>query len=150
MPPIEFEYEEIKARLHRFLIAKTDFLKVKDAMNEDQLRFFVDGAITRLSQEAALQVSFEIRAKLIRELVGAVASLGPLRSVMDDRDVSEIMVNGYKSVYVQKNGKMQKTGIHFDDNAHLLHTVQKLLAAAGTSRRVDESSPYVDFSMADG
>ncbi len=150
MQPMSVNYEEMKDRLHRYLIARTDFLKVKDQMNEDQLRHFVDGAINNLAQESQLKVSFEDRVRLIRELTAAAVSLGPIRPLMEDKDVSEIMINGPKFIYIQKKGKITLTDIKFADNAQLMHTIQKMLAVSGSPRRVDESSPYVDFSMPDG
>ena len=144
------DYEEVKSRIHRYLISKTDFLKVKDSLNEDQLRLFVDRSVTSLCKEIEMEVSFENRARLIRELASAVMSLGPIRPFMEDNDVTEIMINGYKQVYIQKAGHILKTDVRFDDNAHLMHTIQKMLASSGSSRRVDESQPYVDFAMPDG
>ncbi len=148
--PVETDYDDIKARLHRYLISKTDFIKVKDTLNDDQMRMYVDRVITALSTESDIPIKFDDRAKLIREIASSVMSLGPIRPLLEDKDVTEIMINGYRQVYAQKSGKMFLTGIKFDDNAHLMHTVQKLMAASGTSRRVDESSPYVDFSLTDG
>lgn len=148
--PLSSDYEDIKAGLHRHLISKTDFLKVKDTLNDDQLRMYVDRAITALSQENQIQIVFEDRARLIREISSSVISLGPIRPLLEDKDVTEIMINGYKQVYAQKSGKMHHTDIRFDDGNHLMHTIQKILAASGTTRRVDESSPYVDFSLPDG
>ncbi len=150
MEPVTTDYGEIKERLHRYLIARTDFLKLKDKMNEDQLREFVDLAITDMTRETQVQASFEIRARLIRELTAAAVSLGPLRLLMEDKDITEIMVNGPKHVYIQKAGKITLTAIKFEDPAHLMHSIQKMLAVSGSPRRVDESSPYVDFSMPDG
>ncbi|MFH0754139.1 MAG: ATPase, T2SS/T4P/T4SS family [Candidatus Omnitrophota bacterium] len=144
------DYDDFEGRLNRYLISKTDFLKIKDGMNEDQLRMFVDGAITRLCQEIEMVVSFEERVRLIRKLTAAAVSLGPLRSLMEDKDITEIMINGPKHVYIQKQGKIMRTDIQFDDHAHLGHTIQKILTVSGSPRRVDESSPYVDFSMPDG
>jgi pilus assembly protein CpaF len=144
------DYEEIKERLHRYLIARTDFLKVKDNINEDQLRSFVDTAITAMSHETQVKVSFEVRARLVRELTAAAVSLGPLRLLIEDVDITEIMINGPKHVYIQKAGRISLSGVKFEDNAHLMHTIQKMLAVSGSPRRVDESSPYVDFSMPDG
>ncbi len=130
--------EEIKQRVHRYLINETEFLKVKDRMNEDEMRNFVD------------KVTLEQRAGLIRELVSAVVSLGPLRPLMEDKSISEIMINGARDIYIQRNGKIVLTDVKFDDNRHLFHTIQKILASSGSNKRVDESSPYVDFSLSDG
>jgi pilus assembly protein CpaF len=145
-----FELNEIKARIHHYLISKTNFLRVKDTMQEDELRAFVDAAINRLCEETKLTVTLEERYSILRELAASIVSLGPLRPFVEDPTISEIMVNGAKSVYVQRAGKIEKTGVSFPDNANLMYTIQKILAVSSTSRRVDESSPYVDFSMADG
>ena len=145
-----FEYSEIKARIHHYLISKTNFLEVKDNMQGDQMRAFVDNAIDKLCQETKLTITLEERLSILRDLAASVVSLGPLRALVEDQTISEIMVNGSKSVYIQRAGKIEKTPVTFPDNSNLMHTIQKILAASGSSRRVDESSPYVDFSMADG
>lgn len=144
------ENYEIKSRIHHHLISKTDFLKVKDKLNDDQLRVFVDRAITELCLEQHINISTEMRLGLIRELVSAVISLGPIRPLIEDDTISEIMINGASKVYIQRRGRLELTPIKFDSNQHLQHTIQKLLAGSGSSRRVDESSPYVDFSLTDG
>ncbi len=144
------EHNEITAHIHHYLISKTNFLQVKDTMHEDQLHAFVDNAINKLCQETKLTVTLEERISIIRELAASIISLGPLRPFIEDTTVTEIMVNGAKSVYIQRAGRIEKTNVTFPDNANLMHTIQKILAASSTSRRVDESSPYVDFSMADG
>ena len=141
---------DLRTKINHHLINKTDFLKVKDKLTEDELRMFVDRAITELCLESNVNIPTEMRLSLIRELVSAVASLGPIRPLMEDPTVSEIMVNGARKVYVQRRGHIELTDIKFDNNQHLVHTIQKLLAASGSSRRVDESSPYVDFSLNDG
>ncbi len=145
-----FEHNEIKAQIHHYLISKTNFLQVKDTLQEDQLRGFVDNAINKLCQETKLTVTLEERISILRELAASIVSLGPLRTFVEDPTVSEIMVNGAKSVYVQRAGRIEKTDVSFPDNTNLMHAIQKILSASSTSRRVDESSPYVDFSMADG
>jgi len=145
-----FELTEIKARIHHYLISKTNFLQVKDGMNEDQLRAFVDTSIDKLCSETKLTITLEERQSILRELAASIVSLGPLRAFIEDPSISEIMVNGAKSVYIQREGKIEKTNVKFPDNQNLMHTIQKILAASSSSRRVDESSPYVDFSMVDG
>lgn len=141
---------DIKSRIHHYLISRTNFLETKDKMNEDQLRIFIDQAITTLASESKMVVSLEVRAAVIRELVSAITSLGPIRPLVEDPTVTEIMINGAKAVYIQRNGKIEKTNIQFADNSALVHMVHKILASSSSSRRVDESSPYVDFSMPDG
>lgn len=145
-----FEHNEIKARIHHYLVSKTNFLSLKDTMQEDQLHAFVESAINKLCEETKLTVTLEERISILHELAASIVSLGPLRPLVEDPAISEIMVNGAKSVYIQRAGKIEKTNVRFPDNANLIYTIQKILSASATSRRVDESSPYVDFSMADG
>lgn len=142
--------QDFKSKVHQYLIKKTDFLKVKDSMSEDQLRVFVDKAIMDMCRDQDMVVTTEQRISLIRELVSAVISLGPLRPLMEDKTISEVMINGYNSIYIQRNGHIELSNVKFTDNNHLVHTVQKILAASGSNKRVDESSPYVDFSLPDG
>src|SRR3989338_1740008 len=142
--------KDLRSQIHQYLIQKTDFLQVKDRLNEDQLRVFVDRAISELCRDLNIVLTTESRIALIRELVSAVMSLGPLRPLMEDKSISEVMINGANAVYIQKSGKIELTKIKFNDNQHLSHTVQKILAASGSNKRVDESSPFVDFSLPDG
>jgi len=141
---------EMKAKIHQYLIQKTDFLKVKEKLTEDQLRVYVDKAITDLCYEQQIEIPTESRIALIRELVTAMVSLGPLRTLIEDKSITEIMINGANQVYIQRDGKIQLSDVKFESNQHLLHTIQKILAASGSNRRVDESSPYVDFPLGDG
>ncbi len=143
-------FEKIKGKIHQHLIAKTDFLSVKDKLSEDQLRVFFSRAIDDVCRKEETVLSEEERTALIRELVGAVVSFGPIRPLVEDNSISEIMINGAKRIYIQKSGHIELTNVQFDDDSHLLHTIQKILAASGSGRRVDESSPYVDFSLSDG
>lgn len=144
------EHEDIKSRIHHYLISKTNFLKVKDTMKDDQLRVFVDSAIIELCKETKMEMTFDERATIIRELVSAVVSLGPIRPLVEDPTITEIMINGPKQVYIQRNGRIELCPVQFRSIDDLMHTVQKILASATSSRRVDESSPYVDFSLPDG
>ena len=142
--------ESIRERINRYLINETNFIKLKDTMSEDDLRSFVSQAISSFCQNHNLELDLDERGKIVKGLISAAVSMGPLRPLMEDPDISEIMVNGAKQIYFQKAGRITKSDITFDDNHHLLHTVQKILSGSGTNKRVDESSPYVDFSLNDG
>mgnify|MGYP001563037985 CR=1 FL=1 len=141
---------DLRDVVNHYLIKETDFLKVKDSMTEDQLRKFVDDAIIRMCQEKDVVLEKDARAAVIRDLVSALVSMGPLRPLMEDKTISEIMINGPKQVYLQRSGRISLSDIKFDNNAQLVHTIQKILAASGSNKRVDESSPYVDFMLKDG
>ncbi len=141
---------ELREKVNRYLIKETDFLKVKDTMKEDQLRMFVDNAILNMCKEQNIEIEREHRAVIIRDLVSAVISMGPLRPLMEDKTITEIMVNGANRIYIQRAGRITQSDIKFDNSGQLAHTIQKILAASGSNKRVDESSPYVDFTLKDG
>ncbi len=142
--------DDIKKKIHQYFIDKTDLLAVKDRLTEEQLRKYVTEKIDELCEEHNIPLQEMERAAVVREIVGAMVSYGPLRPLLEDKSVTEIMVNGPQRIYVQRHGKIELTNIQFTDHHHLMHTIQKILAASGSSRRVDESSPYVDFSLRDG
>ena len=142
--------DDIINQVHRHLLNETDFLRLKDDMNEFQLFQFVENAISDLCRVQNIRLDNEQRRILARNLVSAVMALGPLRPLMEDKSITEIMINGFDQIYVQRSGKIELTDVKFESNQQLTHTIQKVLGSSGTSKRVDESSPYVDFSMSDG
>lgn len=141
---------DLRDTVNHYLIKETDFLKVKDSLTEDQLRKFIDEAIARMCHEQNVVLEKDVRAAVIRDLVSALISMGPLRPLMEDKTISEIMINGPKQIYLQRSGRISLSDIKFENNAQLVHTIQKILAASGSNKRVDESSPYVDFMLKDG
>jgi pilus assembly protein CpaF len=141
---------ELREKVNRYLIKETDFLKVKDTMREDQLRMFVDNAILNMCKEQNVEIEMEHRGIIIRDLVSAVISMGPLRPLMEDKTITEIMVNGPNGIYIQRGGRITRSDIKFENSGQLTHTIQKIIAASGSNKRVDESSPYVDFTLKDG
>ncbi|MCA9408562.1 MAG: CpaF family protein [Candidatus Omnitrophica bacterium] len=141
---------DIIDRVNRYLINHTDFFKVKDELSDSQLKEFVLKAIQDLCKIENLSLSADQREILAGNLVSAVVSLGPIRPLMEDQTITEIMINGFDQIYIQRDGRIVKTDVKFQDNRHLLHTIHKILEGSGSNKRVDESSPYVDFSLADG
>lgn len=142
--------EKIKELVQQHLITKTNFVQVKDHLDEVQLRNYAMEAIEAVCRKAEVDVSDEQRIGIIRELISSVISLGPVRPLMEDSSISEIMINGPHQIYVQRNGKIVLSDVKFEDSKQLFHMIQKILSASGSGRRVDESSPYVDFSLPDG
>jgi pilus assembly protein CpaF len=90
----------------------------------------------------------EEKEKLITQIIQDIDGLGPIQPLLDDDDVSEIMVNGPKQIYVECKGKLQLSNFHFINNAHVLNVIDKIISPLG--RRVDESSPMVDARLQDG
>src|SRR3989338_11327935 len=136
------QQDQLKEKVNRYLINETQFLKIKDTMTEDQLRLFVDEAIVNMCRDQNILIPADKRMEIIRDCVSAVVSMGPLRPLMEDKGITEIMINGANKIYIQKSGQITLSDVKFKDNNHLLHTIQKMLVGSGSNKRVDESSPY--------
>ena len=139
-------YQELKIGIHNYLLAKIDPKKIS-APNDA-----VRSQITRLLQAmvARFRVPFSRPEtdQLAREIVNEVFALGPLEPLMQDPTVTDILVNGSKSVYIERSGILEETKVVFRDDPHLMHIIQKIVSAVG--RRIDASSPMVDARLADG
>lgn len=142
--------EKIRRKIHQYFITDTDFIKIKETMSEDQLRIFIVKTIDEACANEELVLTAEEKTSFVRELIHTVVSFGPIRPLLEDTGITEIMINGAKQIYIQKDGKIELTPVMFEDERAVVHMVQKLLSASGSGRRVDESSPYVDFSLSDG
>ena len=88
------------------------------------------------------------RERLVNEVLDETFGLGPLEPLMRDPTISDILINGHKTVYIERNGVLEQADISFTDERHLLHIIQRIVSQAG--RRVDETSPMVDSRLADG
>ncbi|KMM79964.1 CpaF family protein [Pseudomonas deceptionensis] len=102
----------------------------------------------RLLDEYSAPVSTSSRQLIIKQITDEVLGLGPLEPLLTDNSVSDILVNGYASVYVERYGKLQRTDVHFRDDQHLLNIIDRIVSSLG--RRIDESSPLVDARLKDG
>jgi pilus assembly protein CpaF len=115
-----------------------------DGPLEARIRRTLDGLLA----ESGQVLSRVEKEEIVRHAHQEIAGYGPLQPLLEDDGVSEIMVNGPDDVYVERGGQIQYTGIRFRDHAHLLQTIQKIVAPLG--RRIDESSPMVDARLPDG
>src|SRR6202050_2550918 len=93
-------------------------------------------------------MTFQERQRLTQEVIDEVFGLGPLEPLLKDPTISDILVNTYKSVFVEHAVKLEKTAVQFRDDAHLMLIIDRIVSAIG--RRIDESSPMVDARLADG
>ncbi len=111
-----------------------------------QHQFFV--VIQQIINEQGVPLSATERDRLAQEVLDEVFGLGPLEPLLKDDTISDILVNTYNSIYVERRGILEKTALTFQDNRHLLHIIDKIVSAVG--RRIDESSPMVDARLPDG
>src|SRR5438552_15494607 len=117
-------------------------------LGDGRARLNIFGIIQELVANSNTPLSGVERDRLSREVLDEVFGLGPLEPLLQDPTVNDILVNGPKNVYVERNGVLEKTLTMFKDNGHLMHVIERIVSAVG--RHVDESSPMVDARLADG
>jgi pilus assembly protein CpaF len=143
------EYQELKISLQNKLLDIID-LKRLDTVEKSQLRQEIRRLTERVLSEEKNQVplNFQERERLLKDIEDEVMGLGPIEPFLRDPTVSDILVNTYRQIYVERRGKLEKTEARFKDNAHLRRIIDKIVSAVG--RRIDESSPMVDARLEDG
>jgi pilus assembly protein CpaF len=141
------EYQQVKADLHRKILDRLDLEKLGRSHN-DSAREEVLILIRNTVNSEAVPLSFAERERLSREILDEIFGLGPLEPLLKDPTISDILVNRYNKVYVERAGKLEATGLSFKDDAHLMQIIDRIVSRIG--RRVDESSPMVDARLADG
>jgi pilus assembly protein CpaF len=143
------EYFEFKSKIHDRLLDQLD-LSVLDRVDPSILKPELKGIVDRVIREDlhALPLNAVERERLFSEILDEVLGFGPLEPLLQDPTVSDILVNTYKQIYVEKFGKLEPTDVRFKDDAHLRKIIDKIVSAVG--RRIDESSPMVDARLHDG
>jgi pilus assembly protein CpaF len=140
-------YQIIKKQLHRELISKLD-LAMLDGLGEQERRAQVEQLARRLLVEAEIRLTRGDEEKLITELLHDTFDLGPITPLLLDEEISDILVNTHRQVYVERLGKLEMTSVTFRDDAHLRHVIDRIISRVG--RRIDESTPLVDARLPDG
>lgn len=143
----EYEFRRIKGEVHQQVVGRID-LTALGGMEENELRIEVHRACEQVLDERSDLLNKEDRERIFREVIDETFGLGPLEPILADDSISEIMINGPDTIYVEKNGRLQLSKVTFASEAHLLKIVQKVVGAVG--RRVDETSPIVDARLSDG
>ena len=141
------EYQQVKADLHRKILDRLDLEKLGRTPS-DTARDEVLLLIRNTVNSEAVPLSFAERERLAREILDEIFGLGPLEPLLKDPTISDILVNRFNRVYVERAGKLEATGLSFKDDAHLMQIIDRIVSRVG--RRVDESSPMVDARLADG
>jgi pilus assembly protein CpaF len=138
---------EIKSQVHAKLLNALTPEQLKD-LNKDSVRGQIGLVVEKLIVEETLPMTMAEREKLIEEILDEVFGLGPLEQLLKDPTISDIMVNGFDNVYVERAGRLVETNIRFKDAAHVRMIIERIVSNVG--RRIDESSPIVDARLADG
>jgi pilus assembly protein CpaF len=140
-------YQVIKKQLHRDLISKLD-LALLEGMDDAERRSQVERVARRMLVESEIRLTRSDEERLITELMHDTFDLGPITPLLLDEEVSDILVNTERQVYVERLGKLELTPVTFRDEAHLRLVIDRIISRVG--RRIDESSPLVDARLPDG
>src|SRR3954470_17396641 len=143
------QYQELKGRVHNELLGRLNLERLSRVKREDaepEIKGLILGLLDRESQNTPLSL-FE-RDSLIQDVLHEIFGLGPLEVLLRDPNISDILVNRYNQVYVEREGRLEETDIVFQNDAHLYRIIERIVSLVG--RRIDESSPMVDARLQDG
>ncbi|HMD72139.1 MAG TPA: CpaF family protein [Bryobacteraceae bacterium] len=138
---------ELKTHVHQKLLNSLTPEQLKD-LNKESIRGQIGAVVEKLIVEEALPMTVAEREKLIEEILDEVFGLGPLEPLLKDPTISDIMVNGFDNVYIERAGHVVETNVRFKDQAHVRMIIERIVSAVG--RRIDDSSPIVDARLLDG
>jgi pilus assembly protein CpaF len=145
--PAAESYKALKGRIHLQLLDRLDLLAL-ESLAPSALRQEIATMVERLLQEEQAVINDAERVSLIRDIQHEMLGFGPLELLMADPAVSDILVNSYRRIYVERKGLLELTNVTFTDEKHLLRIIDKIVSLVG--RRIDESSPMVDARLPDG
>ena len=140
------QWNELKTTIHRKLVDRLDLARMSG--DDESIREQVREVVTELSEQENALLNFTERQRLVEEILNETFGLGPLEVLLKDPQISDILVNGPRQVYIEKGGQLRLTDVQFKDDAHLMHVIDKIVSAIG--RRCDEVSPMVDARLPDG
>jgi pilus assembly protein CpaF len=143
----ENNFEELKQRIHNKLVDKLDLSRVGE-LEGDVLRREIRLVVEHLCDSEDTLLNRNERERLVNEVLDETFGLGPLEMLLKDPAITDILINGPKSVYIERRGRMEKTQVNFRDNTHLMQIIDRIISKVG--RRVDETCPMVDARMMDG
>jgi pilus assembly protein CpaF len=138
---------QVKQRVHHLLLERLD-LSALDELEENIRAREIKEALSILLEEEEEPLNLGEKNRLVRELEFEILGLGPLEPILADQTISDILVNRYNQVYVERRGRLELTDIRFQDNDHLMKIINKIVSNVG--RRIDESTPMVDARLPDG
>lgn len=140
-------HADLKSKVHRKLLQSlnSDTLRL---ISKERLRGEIGQAVEKLLLLENIPMTLPERDRIIEEILDEVFGLGPLEPLLKDPTITDILVNSYNKVYVERRGVLQRTNVQFKDDKHLLHIIEKMVTAVG--RRIDEANPIVAARLVDG
>ncbi|MFN2492914.1 MAG: CpaF family protein [Pyrinomonadaceae bacterium] len=140
-------FQEMKSRLHKTLINRMDLTKLA-TLTPEQVHAEVSRLAESVLAQDAMPLSLSERERLVNDVQHELFGLGPLEPLLADSTISDILVNTYSTIYVERRGKLETTNVAFKDDEHLMRVIERIVSSVG--RRIDESSPMVDARLRDG
>jgi pilus assembly protein CpaF len=139
--------QAVKANVHQRLLEVLDLVEAQ-RMSVEQLRNECSRRIDRLLTEQGCPLSAPEKQRLVQDVIDEIFGLGPLEELLRDPMISDILVNGPNKVYIERQGRLERTSVSFRDESHVMRVIQRIAIRVG--RRIDESSPMLDARLADG
>jgi pilus assembly protein CpaF len=138
-------YSALRSKVHQRLVEE---LAGNDSAAPEMVRQRITELVSEIASEQALTLSRQDRLRVIETVINDVLGLGPLEDLLANEDVTEIMINGPRQIYVEQRGKLSLSPVTFESNDQLMQVIDRIVSSIG--RRVDESSPMVDARLKDG
>ena len=139
-------YHELKKRIQDKLLDTLD--PKMDTAESDIVRDRIRDEFEQILAEEEIILSRPEKQRLFEQIAADIMGFGPIQPLLEDETITEVMVNSPTHVYVERSGKLERTGVSFESNDHILHVIDRIVSPLG--RRIDESSPYVDARLPDG
>ncbi len=150
--PTEDRIQNLKLMIHRRIVEEIspEEQRILSAKGQDpsQVDFIIDKYFRQVMEANPYAIALGERSRLVAEIRDEMLGLGPLEPLLKDDSITEVMVNGPKKIFVERLGKLTKTDVQFNDDAHVMNIIERILTPIG--RRIDESSPLVDARLEDG
>ena len=140
-------YQKLKGEIHWKLVDNIDLVSLH-ALDKEEIRREIRSALTQIIQGENVPLNQIERERLVGEVLNEALGYGPLETLLSDPTISDILVNNYHSVWIERNGLLDRTNVRFKNDEHLLNIINRIVSAVG--RRIDESSPMVDARLPDG
>ncbi|MCG6986959.1 MAG: CpaF family protein [Gemmatimonadetes bacterium] len=137
----------IKSHIHRRLLERLNLSNL-DRLDRDEVMETIRSLVRELLAAEAIPLNLEERDELIRQVLDEIFGLGPLQPLMDDPTIADVLVNTSQMIYVERNGRLERTDVRFHDDRHLLQVIDRIVSSVG--RRIDDASPMVDARLPDG
>lgn len=142
--PADRPYDTLKSRVHNKLVEGLSMASMQQ-MADHELALAAFQLLEKTLAEESIPMSVGERERLVKELIEDITGFGPIEPLLHDESISEIMVNGPRRVYIERQGKLELSSVKFRDDAHLIHVIERIVSLVG--RRVDEKNPMVDARL---